>query len=610
MRLLAYGPDRITDILYQPRALDKLGHDLSRASFDGSTRLQFEPNDYGKPLSICMSSLTNQSEMLRKTAAAHPNEFLNEEAQGILAICADIETTAAIVAKRAIDLGAPAKASTDTQNGPYAWQKDVAVMAVPDEDILAQHTYASDARQVVHAAVGRMRRIINEITSLRANLPPNIFVRYGESRPDVLKVVIVGPEGTPYKYGLFEFDVLCPVDYPASPPKMHLRTTGGGRVGFNPNLYPTGYVCLSLLGTWSGEKWQPGKSTMMQIFVSIQAMIFCEEPWCNEPGREGDAGSSRSRRYNRNLHRDVIRYGMLEWIDGKTTQTSPRVKYAFTEHALSEMDLATGTPDTMPRMPAREKPKQSAHGVELFKEVVTKHFETHREQIIRTVNAWVTDHIRHQQAAEEDAARHYPFSDPFDYDEDGYAQLSKKKKPKKSKAGGVHMAQSGAPTLVMTPGVTPATLYAKNMYPEGEAKAFTTTALTPMVTPAVPPAPVYANYKYTEGKAKASTTAAPSFTTKAPTTAPMFAAAKASATTSALPPTLAPATDPSTSPKENTKTNVEMVAADAPLREHLVQALEDYNPRASMRRRGQRGSMEAEPASPPYDSTDFYAAFS
>jgi len=28
---------------------------------------------------------------------------------------------------------------------------------------------------------------------------------------------------------------------------------GGGSVRFNPNLYASGKVCLSILGTWSGE---------------------------------------------------------------------------------------------------------------------------------------------------------------------------------------------------------------------------------------------------------------------------------------------------------------------------------------------------------------------
>lgn len=65
--------------------------------------------------------------------------------------------------------------------------------------------------------------------------------------------MIAGPEGTPYAGGLFEFDCFLPLEYPHKPPQVHLRTTGGGSVRFNPNLYNNGKVCLSLLGTWPGR---------------------------------------------------------------------------------------------------------------------------------------------------------------------------------------------------------------------------------------------------------------------------------------------------------------------------------------------------------------------
>lgn len=65
--------------------------------------------------------------------------------------------------------------------------------------------------------------------------------------------MIAGPEGTPYAGGLFEFDCFIPLEYPHAPPLMNLRTTGGGSVRFNPNLYNCGKVCLSLLGTWAGR---------------------------------------------------------------------------------------------------------------------------------------------------------------------------------------------------------------------------------------------------------------------------------------------------------------------------------------------------------------------
>jgi len=55
---------------------------------------------------------------------------------------------------------------------------------------------------------------------------------------------------------------------------VHFNTYGAGDV--NPNLYANGKVCLSLLGTWKGnhavEMWDPVKSNLLQVILSIQGM--------------------------------------------------------------------------------------------------------------------------------------------------------------------------------------------------------------------------------------------------------------------------------------------------------------------------------------------------
>lgn len=63
--------------------------------------------------------------------------------------------------------------------------------------------------------------------------------------------------------------------------------SGGLRI--NPNLYASGKVCLSLLNTWFGtecEMWSPSNSTMLQVLVSIQALVLNDRPFFNEPGYE------------------------------------------------------------------------------------------------------------------------------------------------------------------------------------------------------------------------------------------------------------------------------------------------------------------------------------
>jgi hypothetical protein len=100
-----------------------------------------------------------------------------------------------------------------------------------------------------------MRRMRIELSTLRSSLPASIRFMTLETNYSFCKFLISGPVDTPYEGGFFLFDMSLPMDYPASSPAVTFLTTGGGAVRFNPNLYNCGKVCLSLLGTWSGEAW-------------------------------------------------------------------------------------------------------------------------------------------------------------------------------------------------------------------------------------------------------------------------------------------------------------------------------------------------------------------
>jgi len=53
------------------------------------------------------------------------------------------------------------------------------------------------------------------------------------------------------------------------------------------NLYESGKVCLSLLNTWTGsgsEVWNPIISTILQVLLSLQALVLNENPYFNEAG--------------------------------------------------------------------------------------------------------------------------------------------------------------------------------------------------------------------------------------------------------------------------------------------------------------------------------------
>jgi baculoviral IAP repeat-containing protein 6 len=159
-------------------------------------------------------------------------------------------------------------------------------------------------------------------TSLPLSLSSSVFVRIDSSRIDTLRALISGPDDTPYQSGCFLFDIFLPSSYPHQAPLVNLVTTGNGSVRFNPNLYNCGKVCLSLLGTWSGdqgESWNRDTSTLLQVFVSIQSLILVPQPYFNEPSYERsmhtNQGKMASAQYNQDIRFQTLRWAVLEQLE-------------------------------------------------------------------------------------------------------------------------------------------------------------------------------------------------------------------------------------------------------------------------------------------------------
>ena len=167
-------------------------------------------------------------------------------------------------------------------------------------------------------------RIMSEISILRS-LPQewdaSILINYSKDNINLMTSIVTGPKDTPYHNGLFEFHMYFPDTYPKNPPKVLIETNGNGKVRFNPNLYAgEGKVCLSLLGTWSGEGaevWN-NKSTSLQVLNSIQSLILVDEPYFNEPGWERqmhtESGKRRCFDYKDNIRLQTIRWAINNQI--------------------------------------------------------------------------------------------------------------------------------------------------------------------------------------------------------------------------------------------------------------------------------------------------------
>jgi ubiquitin-protein ligase len=144
------------------------------------------------------------------------------------------------------------------------------------------------------------------------NFNSSFFVRADPDCPQFIKLLIVGPRGTPYEHGLYLFDIYIPTDYPNSPPKLRFMTNSGVR--FNPNLDEKGNVCLSLVGGWSNgmgkENWDPQKSNLPQVVIALTTFFFVDKVVETEPGNE-EATQNAEGIYQNEGYSNIIRLNNL-----------------------------------------------------------------------------------------------------------------------------------------------------------------------------------------------------------------------------------------------------------------------------------------------------------
>jgi ubiquitin-protein ligase len=208
---------------------------------------------------------------------------------------------------------------------------------ISESDLTTQQQYVNEMKKLQWMMVNGLPNVCNnkkklinvlhlckEISVLSKSLPidygSSIYVRVDEDNMQSLNALIIPSDDTPYAFGCYLFHIYMPETYNKTPPLVQIVTTGGGMVRFNPNLYANGKVCLSLLGTWQGdasESWNES-STLLQVLVSIQSLIFIEEPYFNEPGHErsmnSEHGKKASKEYNKNIKFNNLTWAMVDML--------------------------------------------------------------------------------------------------------------------------------------------------------------------------------------------------------------------------------------------------------------------------------------------------------
>lgn len=175
-------------------------------------------------------------------------------------------------------------------------------------------------------------RVNKDIADFNAKPPTGLFIAPEEDDVTKIHALIIGPSGTPYEGGFFQFYMKFPSTYPISPPRVRIMTTDAGRVGFNPNLYACGKVCLSILGTWTGPPWSPAQG-LESVLISVQSLMN-EKPYHNEPAFENrERAQGDADRYSECIRHETVRVAVCDQVEAALKE-SPDCPAVFREQIL------------------------------------------------------------------------------------------------------------------------------------------------------------------------------------------------------------------------------------------------------------------------------------
>lgn len=162
-------------------------------------------------------------------------------------------------------------------------------------------------------------RITRELADIQKSSDLSLAVACRDVDVRNVKAIIIGPPDTPYEFGFFEFSVKFGREYPTKAPSVVATTTNGGRCRFNPNIYSQGKVCLSILGTWRGERGEEWSSAqgLESILISIQSLMS-SNPYENEPGFEtaNDEGDKKNQKdYVAKIRHEALRISVIQRLE-------------------------------------------------------------------------------------------------------------------------------------------------------------------------------------------------------------------------------------------------------------------------------------------------------
>lgn len=196
-----YSP--LTQILFEPQPSRKASPGL-RALCDGSTESQHDlrlPEGQSPSLFTCFNNTYRQASFFLDLSKSV------KRGRSKLGSFADSTDMCKTIVKLYSLLEKLAHLASDTYSveevkDPWAEFSEKNRVTFTD-DVLINHRFTKAFPSLKCSTRDRMLIIGREISSMTTSLPAGVFIKVAESRSDVMKVLMVGVEGSPYAGGLF-----------------------------------------------------------------------------------------------------------------------------------------------------------------------------------------------------------------------------------------------------------------------------------------------------------------------------------------------------------------------------------------------------------------------
>lgn len=171
-----------------------------------------------------------------------------------------------------------------------------------------------------------IHRLLKDVKQLIKHPLTDNGIYYSHDETDMMigYALIVGPSDTPYFGGFYFFKFDFPCDYPFSPPTVTYMTNDG-LTRYNPNLYKCGKVCVSILNTWSGDKWSSCQ-TLNSVLLTLCSLLN-EAPLENEPGQTKTSKDFIP--YQKSIEFSNINFAICDMLNRSNRKIPPRFELFY-----------------------------------------------------------------------------------------------------------------------------------------------------------------------------------------------------------------------------------------------------------------------------------------